>query len=93
MNRQHTNDSSAVRRAAIQQQMSRLCSPTFPTDPGLPHEEMEHAVRAWHRSQLAMLRLAFGARGWPLVDVWVRELLRHEVRVRLAAIGWRLKDE
>lgn len=90
MNQQPVHNPAVERR----EEMARAAlarSVPFPEDPRLPVDEVQAIVNTWHRRQLAMLRMALGEESWPVVQPWIKSLLREEVRTRLAAMGWRLK--
>lgn len=72
-------------------EIAQLCSVPFPTDPDLSREEMRLQLRAWCAGQMRILARAFGD-GWPERRGWIERLLVQEVRVRLAEIGWRLRE-
>lgn len=86
------NQQSPTRRSRCNAQtaMARVCWAPFPTDPQPTQAELARRLNAWREHQMTVLELVFGD-AWPAHREWARSLLKHEARVRLAAMGWRVK--
>ena len=50
--------------------------------------EVKVAAQRWYERQLQQAEAAHGAR-WPANREWIEDYLRTELRMRLAARGWR----
>ena len=53
--------------------------------------QIRAAANAWFERQIGLCQQCMGP-SWPEHEAWVRDYLKAELRERLIARGWRLKD-
>lgn len=61
-----------------------------PEQPPLTAEEVRQRARDWYARQVEVLSMVHG-KDWPKHREWLESYLKEEIRLRLVAMGWKVR--